>query len=112
MNATPSEWDRGHAAGETEERLRGHDQKFDLIAEALTQIKADLARLTLEVQRLGDAAASDRATVISTAAALKDAEEARRAAAETRWSPLARVGLAIGILAAIASVIAIVVANL
>ena len=48
-------------------------------------------QLTLAVQRLGDAMTSDRATVLTTAAALKDAEEARRDRSDQGWSPWSRL---------------------
>jgi hypothetical protein len=57
--------------------------------------------LRLAVQRLGDQAISRDATVVTTAAALKDAEEARRSTADQSWSPWAKIFAAVGGIAAL-----------
>jgi hypothetical protein len=106
-----SDYDRGHAAGEISERLREHDHHFMRINGSMEKVATRLGDLILQVQRLADAAEADRQTVVTTAAALKDADAARRDSSETRWSPLMRLGIATGVLAALASVLAIVLAN-
>lgn len=51
----------------------------------------EMHNLTLAVQRLGDQAVSRDATVVTTAAALKDAEDARRSKSEQGWTPVQRI---------------------
>lgn len=85
---TESEFDRGHAAGEINERLASHDRHFAKINGSLEDIARELGKMTLAVQRLGDQADANAKTVITTAAALKDAEDARRAKTEQSWSPV------------------------
>ena|SRR5450755_2912611 len=99
-----SQFDRGVAAGEIAQRLKEHDKHFDKINGSMEKVAGNLAELALQMQRLADAAGADRQTVIVTAAALKDAEEARRDRTESRWSPLTRFGVFAGIVAAIATV--------
>jgi hypothetical protein len=99
--STQDAYDRGTIAGAIETRLAGHDQHFASINGSLHRIANEMHSLTLAVQRLGDQAVARDATVVTTAAALKDAEEARRTASEQSWSPLARVGAALGILVAV-----------
>lgn len=116
-----SQYDRGVAAGEISQRLKEHDQHFSKINGSIerqvetntrlrTELTESIATLTLAIQRMSDAMTANEATVIKTAAALKDAEEARRDRSETSWSPLTRLSLVIGIIAALAT-IAIVLAN-
>jgi hypothetical protein len=102
-------YDRGHDAGRDagriDARLAGHDKHFAAINGSLATIADELAGLKLAVQRLGDQAVARDATVVTTAAALKDAEEARRAKSEQTWSPLAKVMASLGTLATVAGVV-------
>jgi hypothetical protein len=101
---TPQEaYDRGEVAGQIAARLAGHDQHFEAINGSLAKIADEMHELTLAVQRLGDQAISRDATVVTTAAALKDAEAARWDRSDRSWdrsdrswSPLARLSAAIG----------------
>jgi hypothetical protein len=94
---TPQEaYDRGELAGQIAARLAGHDQHFAAINGSLADLAREMHDLTMAVQRLGDQAVSRDATVVTTAAALKDAEAARRDKADRSWSPLARLSAAIG----------------
>jgi hypothetical protein len=79
-------FDRGAAAGEIAARLLGHDKHFEKINGSLDRVAEEMHGLKLAVQRLGDQAVSRDATVLTTAAALKDAEEARRDKTEQAWS--------------------------
>jgi hypothetical protein len=97
-------YDRGHAAGEIAARLAGHDQHFTAINGSLADFAREMHDLTLAVQRLSDQAVSRDATVIATAAALKDAEDARRDRSERSWSPLARFSLAIAAVGALVGI--------
>jgi hypothetical protein len=98
-------YDRGHIAGEIAARLAGHDRHFQAINGSLADIAREMREQTLAVQRLGDQAEANAKTVITTAAALKDAEDARRAKGEQTWTPFARLIAAFGGLAAVAAVV-------
>lgn len=95
-------YDRGHKAGGIAERLAGHDRHFALINGSLVDIAHEMRDLRLAVQRLGDQAEASARTVIATAAALKDAEEARRDKTEQGWAPWQKV------LAVVAGLVAVV----
>ena len=106
----PSDYDRGHIAGEIATRLADHDKhlskingSMDRVADRLTDLVQGNRDLLLLVQRLGDAADADRATAISLATALEKADTARRDKSETRWSPFSRLIAAILALAAVAA---------
>lgn len=101
-------FERGTVAGKIEARLADHDRHFSLINGSLERVASELHDLKLAVQRLGDQAVSRDATVITTAAALKDAEAARRDKADQSWSPwakifagLAAIGVIVGIILAL-----------
>ncbi len=100
--AEPSEYQRGVTAGGVETRLANHDKHFARINGSLEDMVRQLEALVLAVQRLGDQAVSRDATVITTASALKDAEEARRTTAEQQWSPKAKMLTVVGTLIALA----------
>jgi hypothetical protein len=104
------DFDRGVAAGEISQRLKEHDQHFAKINGSMERVANELVKQTLAIQRMSDAMTANEATVLKTAAALKDAEEARRDRTETRWSPLTRLGIVVGILVGLATT-AIVLAN-
>lgn len=101
----PSDFDQGVAAGRIDARLAGHDKHFADINGSIKELAGEMHQLVLAVQRLGDAANADRATAITTAAALKEAEEARRGKSETRWTPMARLITVIVAAAVVAGVI-------
>jgi hypothetical protein len=94
-------YDRGVAAGEIAARLADHDNHFKRINGSLTDVANELHGLVLAVQRLGDQAVHRDATVIATAAALKDAEAARRDKAERSWTPLTRIYLMVAVVGAV-----------
>lgn len=101
MSESESEFDRGHLAGKISERLDSHDKHFAAINGSLGDVARELHEMRLSVQRLGDQAISRDATVVTTAAALKDAEEARRDKTTQAWTPIAKalaiLGAAIGV---------------
>ncbi|MFC5268475.1 hypothetical protein ACFPJ1_40755 [Kribbella qitaiheensis] len=94
-------YERGTVAGKIDARLAGHDKHFATINGSLADVAKELHDLKLAVQRLGDQAVSRDATVVTTAAALKDAEDARRSKTESAWSPVAKA-IAIGGVALVA----------
>lgn len=108
---TPQEaFDRGQIAGHIAEQLRRHEdhlakingstEKTALALEALNDTQQQMA---LQLQRLADQSAADAKTRVATAAALKEAEDARRVTAEGRWTPLARTLLVLGALVSLAT---------
>jgi hypothetical protein len=101
METQNESYDRGVAAGQILERLSGHDQHFAQINGSMGRIADEMHELVLQVQRLGDSANADRSTVRATAAALKEADEARRQQGVRRWSPFQRVMVAVGATAAL-----------
>jgi len=100
-------YERGHLAGEIAARLAGHDKHFASINGSLADLATEMHELTLAVQRLGDQAISRDATVVTTAAALRDADEARRSKTEQSWSPVAK---AFAVLAAVATAVSLYLA--
>lgn len=105
MSQPDDAYDRGHIAGEIAARLAGHDKHFAAINGSLADIAREMHANTLAVQRLGDQAVARDATVITTAKALKDADDARRAKAEWSWMPFARLIAVVGGLAAVVVVV-------
>lgn len=104
----PSSYDQGHIAGMIDARLADHDQHLGKINGAMDRVADQLADLVLAVQRLGDAAQADRATVLVTATALEKAAQARRESAEMRWSPRAKFLAAVMAVAAAAEAIVLI----
>jgi hypothetical protein len=105
--ADDSAYDRGHLAGRIDARLADHDKHFATINGSIADVAKALSALTMAVQRLGDQAVSDAATRITTAAALKDADAARRDKSEQSWSPLQKVMTTLGALATVAGTVAV-----
>lgn len=112
MPGDSTEYERGLAAGSVLARLDSHDQhlskingSMDRVADELGSLKDLHQDLLRAIQRLGDAAEADRSTVVTTAAALKDADAARRDQGERRWTPIQRLIAVVVALAAVASVI-------
>jgi hypothetical protein len=109
-------FDRGETAGQIAERLAGHDRHFAAINGSLERIANEMHAMSLTQQALSTALTNglrqiadqqterDR-TVLTTAKALKDAEEARRDKTEQSWSPFQRLFAVLGALAAVAAVI-------
>lgn len=92
------EFERGHTAGQIAARLADHDQHFRNINGSVAETAKELGKLTLEIQRLREQAIARDATVITTAAALKDADDARRKKSAQNWSPIQQaitIGLAL-----------------
>jgi chromosome segregation ATPase len=114
-------FDRGVAAGEISQRLKGleaHDEKLN---GSLDKIADKLGGLTLAVQRLDDRMKANQETVATTAEAVEKEREATASAVEKvrtttrdavdrRWSPLARIGAVVGILAGLAVILGLILA--
>ena len=103
------EYERGIGTGKIEQRLDGHDRHFEQINGSLERVAKNLADLNMGIQRLLDSGTADRATVVTTAAALKSADDARRDKDAARWTPFQR---GMGIIVVVATVAAVVVAIL
>lgn len=95
---------RGQQDGETDARLAGHDLHFATINGSLATISEQLRAMTLAVQRLGDQAEASARTVVTTAAALKEAEAARRSSDEQAWSPMTRIFAVVAALGAVVGI--------
>ncbi|MDO8308554.1 MAG: hypothetical protein Q7V58_09415 [Actinomycetota bacterium] len=67
----------------------------------LDRAETNIDALNLVTQRLGDDAQASRATALSLAKALKEADEARRDKSTAAWSPFQRVAIAISTLTAL-----------
>jgi hypothetical protein len=93
---TTEAYERGLTAGTIDARLAGHDMHLNTISGNIERLADELHDMTLAVQRLGDQAVSRDATVITTAAALKEAETIRRHASDSAWSPINRLSVIIG----------------
>lgn len=96
-------FDRGHIAGEIARTLTDHAAHLSAIngstektAVALEAVGRRLESMSLQLQRLADQAESDAATRVATAAALKDADEARRHTAERTGLTVSRATAVIG----------------
>jgi chromosome segregation ATPase len=103
-------YDRGHVDGGIAARLAEHDKHFVKIngsversADELHALNGRVQALRLDVQRVADQNEARDARVIATAAALKEADDARRTKTETVWSPIAKVYATIVTLVAIVS---------
>lgn len=106
MTETASEaFDRGAIAGKIDARLAGHDRHFESINGSLAKIADEMHGLRLAVQRLGDQAESNATTVLTTAAALKAADDARRDQDANRWSPVTRASVVLGIVATVVTLL-------
>jgi hypothetical protein len=94
-------FEAGRVAGRIDERLAGHDKHFEKINGNLGELVVGLEGVRLAVQRLADQAVSRDATVVTTAAALKDAEDARRLRTDQKWTPVQRFIAVVGTLVAL-----------
>lgn len=83
-------YDRGVLAGEVATRLAGHDKHFEAINGSLAEMVRELHGLGMAMQKMADQNAAAAVTVVATASALKDAEEARRNLSTQSWTPVQR----------------------
>lgn len=97
--------DRGFAAGLIEARLRAHDDHFLRINGNIDRLADEVHKLNLGTQRLGDEASAAAKTVVTTAAALKAADDARRTVSDTAWTPFSRFLAALAGVAVVAGLL-------
>jgi hypothetical protein len=102
-----SDYDRGRVDAILDE----HTQHLAKINGSIDRFAGEVHDLVLAVQRLADSTAADRATVLTTAKALKDSDDARRDKGDRRWSPVQRLTAALGGLAAAGAVIAEIISH-
>lgn len=107
MTHPAGEYDRGRVDGDIAARLEAHDHHFDAINGSLAKLAQEMHLQTLAVQRLGDQAEAAARTALATAAALKAADETRRAQSEQRWSPIQKL---LAVVAGVAAIVATIVA--
>lgn len=88
---------RGQASGKVDARLEGHDDHFQRINGSISELIAEVRGVSRAVQQLADKFEASEKTVVTTAAALKDA----KAVEQEGWSPLARWSTGIGIVVAL-----------
>lgn len=115
------EYERGHRAGDEAgriaERLASHDKHFAMINGNIADLVNKVGDLVLAVHALNATVladrtmaasdrASDSATVATTAAALRNAEIARRERGEQSWTPWQRL---IALLGGLATLVGLVV---
>jgi hypothetical protein len=98
-------YERGAAAGRVEQRLDEHTSHLDKINGSMERVADELHGLRMDVQLLSQQAIAREATVVTTAAALKAAEDARRAKSEQSWSPWQKLFAVLGAAAALAAVV-------
>jgi hypothetical protein len=102
---------RGQESGKVDQRLGDHDVHFTAINGSLARLAINVADLVLVVQRLADKFDASEVRVVATAAALKEADLARRDKTDRSWSPLARWSTAVGILAAVVGLVVLIVSK-
>jgi len=120
----PTAYERGRKAGKIDEELAGHGRRLDKIngsmakiAERLGSIDARDATIEMSLQRIEDQMIAAKATVEATAKALRDADDARRKADETkrisaeqRWTPVQRAVAVLTVLLVAAGVLVSILA--
>ena len=112
MNADDdAHYERGVTAGQIAQRLLEHDRHLVKVTGTIEHMSVDLTDVKMALQRMADSMDADRVTVVKTASALKDADDARRQKGGQRWSPLARVAATATTIAAVLSATAILLSH-
>jgi hypothetical protein len=99
----------GQVAGETREKLHEHDRRLDAINGSIDRLTLATQVNSAAVQAQTQAIAEDRAATLAVAEALKDARLRRSERSARRWVIPGRILLALGGLAAVATIIALAV---
>ena len=101
-------YERGKRVGQVDASLDQHELRLDKSDVIHVRTDSEMNGLKLGVQRLDDRAASDAATRLATAQALKEEREATAAALEAttnrsnqKWTPAARLTAFLGSIAAV-----------
>lgn len=95
--ADASDYDRGRKAGVTDATLKQHEQRLDVINGSIVDTKnaveaqrKSIELQTLTLQKLSDKVEAGAQAALMLAAALKEADEARRTADVTSAQPAQR----------------------
>jgi hypothetical protein len=115
-----SDFDRGVAAGQIEQRLKEHDQHLMRINGSMGDVATQLSGVKMQLQRMADSMDADRRTVLttaealekeraSTATALATEKTTQKETADRKWSPVQRLIAVIIALASVAGAITAVV---
>jgi hypothetical protein len=104
-----SEYERGVSAGAIAERLAAHEGRLNKINGSQERTVEALEGLTLAVQHLSDQADAAATTAVTTAKALKDADDARRGKAEQTWSPFQKTFAVLAAIASLGSIITVII---
>lgn len=86
----PSDFERGHHIGGQDAQLAQHERRLDVVNGSIIDSKKAIEVLTLAVQQLVDKFEASAQAAIMLAAALKDADEARRNMAVQAAQPTQR----------------------
>jgi hypothetical protein len=103
-----SDYDRGVAKGEVHARLAAHDHLFDAINGSIAQLVVGMNTVSVRIEKLSDGIIARDEKAAATAAALRDAEQARHEQAEAKWSIWQKMFAILSAFAAIGTVIAVV----
>jgi hypothetical protein len=88
----------------TNAHVSGLLQRVDGHAGELTAVKSDIQGLKAKTQTLAESQIAEATKAIALAAALKEADEARRTKTETTWTPFNRALVVLGSLVGLATV--------
>jgi hypothetical protein len=97
--------DPAYERGRVDATLSEHGTHLAKINGSIDRFADEVVKLTLEIQRLADSAEADRKTVLTTAKALKDADDARRDKGQQHWTPVQRL---LAVLAGLGGLIAVI----
>lgn len=97
MTAETDVYARGVLDGRTAVRLDHHDEQIASLIKTQARLTDIAADLSATVQTLTEARVTDAATRVATADAVKEAKIAQESLAQSSWSPVAKLSVAIGI---------------
>lgn len=106
------QYERGVIAGEIAQRLLEHDRHLDRVNGSMEVVASRLNGVERGLQRISDSMDADRVTVVKTAAALKDADDARRQKDDRTWSPFAHLVMVATTFAAVLTAVGVILAHL
>ncbi len=104
-------YDRGEAAGKLAAEVAEQGRHLKTINGSMERVAKSLAELVLGIAALNQQMTADKETRISTAEALKNAEDARRDADETKWTPWQRIMLVVGCIVGVLGLYVLAKAN-
>lgn len=109
--ASKAAYASGVEAGVILQRLQEHDRHFAKINGSMERIADQMGRMNSNLEKLNLQVISDAATRVTTAAAVKEYDEARRQQSVSTWTPLTRVLAVVGaIVGVVGTIITFVIA--